>query len=50
MPVADAEATVCCPYCGDEVSRLGLRAHVVMSQDEPHGGAYSIPEDFRPTV
>ena len=40
---------VTCPYCGEPNTKMGLRGHITISEDDEHGPLGQIPDDFDET-
>lgn len=40
---------VTCPYCGEPNTKMGLRGHITIHDDEDHGTLGRVPSDFDET-
>lgn len=38
-----------CPYCGEPNTRMGLRGHITINDDDDHGPLGQVPDDFDET-
>lgn len=40
---------ITCPYCGEPNTKMGLRGHITIQDDDQHGPLGQVPDDFEET-